>query len=252
MLAGALASLAGCGLPEVTGYQFVCGTADACPEGTSCSGGCCVRPAEPPRCRGRFGVGPVGAPCLSNADCSTGTCAQHLCVAVSCTDGLKNGPETDVDCGGACPACGAGKSCSSGADCSSRRCTSGRCQAPSCSDGLQNGDEKGVDCGGSCKAELFVYFCPQYAAEGCCGTEVVNINGTCLGTVPTLGVWLDAKMTVLPHTTYVTYDCPTCGSCSACSATANSFSTPMTFDGCKYCAYSQGCTNRCTAPACPP
>src|SRR5262245_56646298 len=49
--------------------------------------------------------------------CATGMCsAQGMCLAPSCTDGVKNGTETGLDCGGSCaPAlkCAAGGGCAS-------------------------------------------------------------------------------------------------------------------------------------------
>jgi plastocyanin len=87
--------------------------------------------------------------CVQAADCSSGVCQANVCVAVSCTDGLKNGDETDIDCGGPqCNDCVDGKACTANGDCVSSVCTNSVCQAPSCTDVTKNGAETDVDCGG--------------------------------------------------------------------------------------------------------
>jgi len=67
----------------------------------------------------------------SDSNCLSGSCSgtTHLCVAATCTDGVKDGSETGVDCGGAtCDAlsdtCALGIACGVNADCHSGICDS--------------------------------------------------------------------------------------------------------------------------------
>jgi hypothetical protein len=65
---------------------------------------------------------------MQPTDCASGVCTANLCVAASCSDGVKNQGETDTDCGGPCdPAqqCADGKSCLTAADCQSGVCDAG-------------------------------------------------------------------------------------------------------------------------------
>ncbi len=62
-----------------------------------------------------------GAPCRAPNDCASSVCAQNVCQAPSCTDGVKNGLETGVDCGGACLLCD-GDPCTLGHECKSNIC----------------------------------------------------------------------------------------------------------------------------------
>jgi hypothetical protein len=56
------------------------------------------------------------------ADCQSQSCAAGVCVAPTCTDGIRDGFESDVDCGGPCGGCAAGKQCVVDADCATSRC----------------------------------------------------------------------------------------------------------------------------------
>ena len=62
---------------------------------------------------------PVGYPCTTNAECSTGLCSGNVCAnpAPTCNDGIKNGNETGKDCGGSCVGCGPGFPCAVDGDC---------------------------------------------------------------------------------------------------------------------------------------
>jgi len=95
-----------------------------------------------------------GDACLVNSDCSSNYCVDGVCIAATCSDGVRNQDESAVDCGGVCDPCGLGVECYYDSDCESLYCDStGICAEPSCSDGIRNGDEEGVDCGGSCPYE---------------------------------------------------------------------------------------------------
>ena len=118
-----------------------------------------------------------GLDCEAGDDCVGGVCADGVCVAPACDDGVQNGDEVGVDCGGGCPAacpscedrvrnqgeadvdcggpcaaCGAGRACGGAEDCESGVCAAGVCAAPACDDGVRNGAETGLDCGGGCGA----------------------------------------------------------------------------------------------------
>jgi hypothetical protein len=90
--------------------------------------------------------------CSDAADCTSGVCTGNVCVAASCSDGVKNGLETDQDCGGPCTTkCADDKRCLVGGDCASGYCTAGGvCATPACNDGVKNGLETDQDCGGPC------------------------------------------------------------------------------------------------------
>lgn len=66
-------------------------------DGNACTSEICSAgvAAHPPRA--------VGSACNQNGGSYCN--ASAMCVAPTCTDGIKNGSETGVDCGGACPAC---------------------------------------------------------------------------------------------------------------------------------------------------
>ena len=120
--------------------------------------------------------------CVANAQCPGGACVNNACLAMGCTDKIKDGTETDVDCGGpSCPPCSAGKVCALAADCASAVCSGvpGVCQAPSCNDKVKNGLETDVDCGGACPL-------------GCGAGEACAGNHDCLGgeCVLSLNRWL--------------------------------------------------------------
>ncbi|HLX69933.1 MAG TPA: hypothetical protein VKV04_09935 [Verrucomicrobiae bacterium] len=81
--------------------------------------------------------------------CPSKVCANSVCQAASCSDGVKNGNETDVDCGGGtCSPCANGKVCVVNSDCTSGACTNGVCTVNTCTNGIQDGQETDVDCGG--------------------------------------------------------------------------------------------------------
>ena len=55
--------------------------------------------------------------CAVETDCASSVCADGVCQAASCGDGVTNGDETDTDCGGGtCDRCSAEQSCASGSD----------------------------------------------------------------------------------------------------------------------------------------
>jgi hypothetical protein len=93
--------------------------------------------------------------CTKGAQCDSGVCneAAGVCVAPSCTDGVRNAAETDIDCGGECAKCDVLKACKVGVDCTTGVCkdtgTGFKCQAPTNTDGVKNGAETGTDCGGT-------------------------------------------------------------------------------------------------------
>jgi hypothetical protein len=97
-----------------------------------------------------------------------------MCVAPSCTDGVRNGQETGLDCGGpACSKCAGGEGCNGAADCASGTCAASVCAA-SCFDNVKDGDETGKDCGGSC--------------NGCPPGDPCKVNGDCASKICTAGV----------------------------------------------------------------
>ena len=88
---------------------------------------------------------PLGAACLNDADCDSGSCPTGVCEPPpppcnggqgggshenpTCGDCVANGLETDVDCGGdACPPCLGGRLCLTAADCASGVCLQSGCE----------------------------------------------------------------------------------------------------------------------------
>src|SRR5262249_20215926 len=70
-----------------------------------------------------------GLGCAVAGDCSSGTCTDHLCEMVNCSDKILNGSESDIDCGGTCTTkCASGANCNGDADCMSSHCAP-PCQA---------------------------------------------------------------------------------------------------------------------------
>jgi hypothetical protein len=135
----------------------------------------------------------AGAPC---AEGSGVVCDGHgACVAVHCTDGVKDADETDTDCGGAsCGKCAATLHCDVAGDCLDGVCNAGgsdgggptTCQAPTCSDGVKNGNETDTDCGGS--ALVFDGgsdpACPKCADKLHCALDTDCTNNQCFGSNP--------------------------------------------------------------------
>jgi hypothetical protein len=136
-----------------------------CPRNHACSGGVCSTGTCSNAVHDNQETavdcgGPNCAPCANqhtcarNSDCQSGDCygANELCVALTCSDMVKDGSESDVDCGGPdCVGCSSGQACVTWRDCFGHApCNGGVCAAPSCSDGKKDGTETGIDCGGSC------------------------------------------------------------------------------------------------------
>ncbi|MFZ5893508.1 MAG: alkaline phosphatase family protein [Myxococcota bacterium] len=119
----------------------------------------------------------TGLTCSKPADCLSHVCgAKGVCVASTCSDGVKNGLETAIDCGGpTCKAC-PNQACSLPTECASGKCTTGKCVAATCSDNVRNGNESSIDCGGSCTPCAANKTCRADAdcASGRCGVEMVS------------------------------------------------------------------------------
>jgi hypothetical protein len=68
-------------------------------------------------------VGPLGGPCMQDADCGSDACdgITETCVGDQCSDRRQDGFETDVDCGGGTcrNGCGVGQRCINSFDCES-------------------------------------------------------------------------------------------------------------------------------------
>jgi hypothetical protein len=92
----------------------------------------------------------LGQPCSSYVDCVSEHCTLDdtpdaappgLCVAPTCSDGIRNNQELSVDCGGPnCPGCAVGELCSVGSDCASGICSYTQCR-PSCSPSCKAGED---------------------------------------------------------------------------------------------------------------
>jgi hypothetical protein len=132
----------GTGTPGCNGAQS-CSSPSECPAtGTAClvpdcAGSCCNSTKAP-----------LGTPCTDGG--GTVCDGAGSCVAMHCTDGLKDADETDKDCGGSCPPCGDTLHCVKNADCASGVCDPGAktCTPATCTDQTKNGNETDVDCGG--------------------------------------------------------------------------------------------------------
>lgn len=145
--------------------------------------------------------------CVANAQCPGAACVNNACVAVGCTDKIKDGTETDVDCGGtACPPCGAGKGCALAADCVSAVCSGvpGVCQPPSCTDKVKNGLETDVDCGGACPL-------------GCGAGKACLAHHDCLGGECAASMCLPTCADGVKNGAETAVDCGG-GGCSPCAA----------------------------------
>jgi hypothetical protein len=140
--------------------------------------------------------------CVDDGDCSgaTPTCsAAHMCVAASCTNGVKDPGETDQDCGGTCgPTCADTKICADFGDCLSGVCTGlvctgcladGNCQAGNyCDDpGLTTGVCKpqlanGVSCAGDnqCTSGACADVTGSSPDKICCTTACTGGCSSCL------------------------------------------------------------------------
>jgi hypothetical protein len=88
-------------------------------DGVQCLGETCVAgaPMHPAL--------PLGTPCTQAG--GTACDGNGLCVAPSCSDGVKNGTETAVDCGGTCLPCALTQACLVNADCASAACAGNVC-----------------------------------------------------------------------------------------------------------------------------
>lgn len=96
----------------------------------------------------------IGKKCGSNDDCISEYCKSGICIAATCTDGVKNQHEGDIDCGGPCnESCADGRKCNENTDClPASFCDEGTCkyQPDHCLNRLTDGGETGMNCGGSC------------------------------------------------------------------------------------------------------
>ncbi len=124
----------------------------------------------------------TGKGCGGGGDCQSGVChpVDKVCVAATCSDGVKNQNESDKDCGGVCgSSCTTGKSCGSPNDCVDLVCGGMplTCQPPSCMDGVKNGMETDVNCGGP--------VCPDCGVGKLCSTGDDCTSGVCSGTPAT-------------------------------------------------------------------
>jgi hypothetical protein len=177
------------------GVCAACANGKACIMGADCGSGTCLNHicmSPPPQCTdgskdggetdvdcggGTCATCGNGKACLSATDCTSGSCANHVCgpPPVQCTDGKKDGNESDVDCGGdTCVPCANGKMCLLPSDCASGSCANHVCATPiaGCLDGMLDGSETGVDCGGGT--------CPACANGKACVAASDCQSGTCI------------------------------------------------------------------------
>ena len=95
----------------------------------------------------------IGQRCKVDEDCLSLTCdiEEAVCVAATCTNGIRDGEETDIDCGGsACGACPLLKHCRDNTDCKENLCLDGElCVAQTCGNSVLDGGETDIDCGGN-------------------------------------------------------------------------------------------------------
>jgi hypothetical protein len=100
----------------------VWGAGAACSESVACCVPCHYVPCfdgGPTQCE-VCPSGPLGAPCMQDADCGTDACdaITLTCVDNQCFDRRQDSWETDVDCGGGtCRGCGVGQRCINSFDC---------------------------------------------------------------------------------------------------------------------------------------
>jgi hypothetical protein len=150
--------------------------------------------------------------CASPDDCASGVCGTGgVCLAASCSDGVRNQPtvkgvtgwEAGVDCGGPCPKCLPGAIVGQGVEkpaIDARQCLHGTvsdglcvdelcverqwlCLDPTCFDGMKNGEETDIDCGGRfCTACRNTRTCTTGAdcGSGACTAGVCALAPTCL------------------------------------------------------------------------
>ncbi|MBI4702543.1 MAG: hypothetical protein HY744_15595 [Deltaproteobacteria bacterium] len=105
--------------------------------------------------------------CTGPEHCESGVCQDHVCLAPTCADKVKNGDETDVDCGGACSPCANGKACATADDCESRLCAPGEGDA-------------GKACAPCAKHEDCAPLGAAYCEAGTCADQKA-LAGSCAG-----------------------------------------------------------------------
>jgi hypothetical protein len=224
------------------GTKSIAAGADIVDDGNSCTDDLCVagaatHPNSPSgtACSSN-GIHCNGAgacvPCLTGADCQSLVCTAQVCVAATCSDGVKNGSETDVNCGGpSCAPCADGKRCVLPGDCTSSVCSGSplTCQAPLCTDSVKNGTETDVDCGGSCSAK-------------CAPTKVCKVSSDCVGGSCVGMTCVPTCTDAVKNGAETDVDCggscsAKCGTGKACGAAAD-------------CASAVCTGNVCQAPSC--
>ena len=199
---------------------------------TSSGGKVCADPAG--TSAGKCVACNVSADCASGKSCNT---ASNTCVAVGCTNGIKDGNETGVDCGGSCGAtCNDGTACVVNGDCLNTYCKAGICAAPSCTDAVLDGNETDTDCGGT--GYKGAGACPRCADTKKCALSVDCANGFC-------------DLTVTPHVCKT----PTCtdGQSNGKETGVDCGGGPLPGgSGCPACAVGMTCANAtdCTSGFC--
>jgi len=163
-----LASLGGVGVAALIGSACanVAGlnAPDTNPAAQHCIDGVRDADEQDVDCGGKDCLACGGAPCTTDADCESNTCANGACKVPTCSDGVFDGYESWLDCGDprgmtvSCSLCGTGVHCFNGCNCQSAYCDPGTSTCtPSpngalncdyCKDGVLDGDESDVDCGG--------------------------------------------------------------------------------------------------------
>ena len=239
---------------STTTTTSACGAlSQSCCSGDSCTGGL--------RCRGytcEVACGEKGEPCCGG-DCSSGTCRGGTCACGAVSDPCCSGHSCDPGAVCASDEVGISNSCYPCGELGQRCCADDACTGGLACGSSYQAAGLGKVCGYA-KAELYLYYCPDFLAQGCSSPAYYSVGDVCTpapgGFQP--GQWYDSGITLDRGQTYSYALCRSlqgnnpCGDCGG----AGHFVAPGVFLSQKFCSSSGagiGCnSSQCAAPACPP
>ena len=225
------------------GQPCCANAASACGDGLMCVDSTCSDP-----CGGLGQSCCGGVACTAAYTCAAGTCQcggpGQICCEIPCPNGVGMCGRTcagDLACGAdtTCVTCGGyGQPCCDGACGGKMACASDQ----TCT----------YD-----KAELYVYFCPDYASSGCASPANFTMNGACspiAGGAPQLGAWIPTGLTIETSRVYSLSACKAGSQPGSCGGCTSPKTVPMTkrFESSIVCVPAFSCNGiECAAPPCP-